>query len=73
MGIIKELERDFKGILSVHSTKEVAELMKDWTVDICTDMHLYMSKVINGDNIQVACIKCPNNYVGVVANKKGDN
>ena len=55
--IYREISRDFKGMLSVHSTKEVAEIMKDWTVETCTEIRLNMTKVINGEKVIVICMK----------------
>lgn len=54
--IYREIARDFKGMLSVHSTKEVAKIMKDWTVETCTEIRLNMTKVINGEKVIVICM-----------------
>ena len=58
--IIKELHRDFMGMLSKHTLSEVAELLNDWEICRFSNRQLTVSKVICGNQYRANLFKGDN-------------
>ena len=59
-GIIKELRRDFMGMLSEHSIEEIADIVSDWTIRRLSGRDLTITKVIRGNEFRCYLYKSEN-------------